>query len=97
MEVVEAEADERYEFGGVQCHWELAMSAEVLMLVSAWLVETAPQRDAAEVVATVRTMAGGEKVDSSEVERFCTNARFIKLINSADGPSLPFDQVVGKC
>ena len=47
VEVAEAEVDVRYEFGGVQCHWELAMSAEALMLVSAWPVETAPQRDAA--------------------------------------------------
>ena len=52
VEVAEAEVDVRYEFGGVQCRWELAMSAEALMLVSAWLVETAPQRDVAEVVRT---------------------------------------------
>lgn len=54
------------------------------------------RKDAAEVLAMIQTMAGGESVDSSEVELFCTNARFIKLINSADGAKLPLEQVVGE-
>jgi amyloid beta precursor protein binding protein 1 len=53
------------------------------------------RQDAAEVLATVRNMAGGDNIDPTEVEQFCTNARFIKLINSAEGASPQLDQVVG--
>jgi hypothetical protein len=53
------------------------------------------RKDAAEVLATVRSMAGGETVDQAEVEQFCTNARFIKLINSADLAEITLDQVIG--
>ncbi|KAL2206690.1 hypothetical protein CC79DRAFT_902948 [Sarocladium strictum] len=52
------------------------------------------RQDAAEVLATVRTMAGGDNIDPTEVEQFCTNARFIKLIKSAEGASPQLDQVV---
>jgi NEDD8-activating enzyme E1 regulatory subunit len=45
------------------------------------------RRDVEEVLQTVRTMPGGEKVDPGEVEMFCKNARFVKLINvtASDG------------
>lgn len=33
-------------------------------------------------------MVGGESVDLFEVELFCINVRFIKLINSVDGVKL---------
>ncbi|KFH42334.1 NEDD8-activating enzyme E1 regulatory subunit-like protein [Hapsidospora chrysogenum ATCC 11550] len=42
------------------------------------------RRDAAEVLDLVRSAQGGEDVDPAEVEQFCSNARFIKLINGAD-------------
>ncbi|KFA75603.1 hypothetical protein S40288_04439 [Stachybotrys chartarum IBT 40288] len=41
------------------------------------------RRDAGEVLAAVRSMPGGNDIDAAEVELFCTNARFIKLVNSA--------------
>jgi hypothetical protein len=53
------------------------------------------REDAAEVLATVRRTPGGENVDPSEVEQFCTNARFIKLIRDANGGETPLDQLVG--
>lgn len=55
------------------------------------------RRDAAEVLATVKTIPGGEAVDSSEVELFCTNARFIKLINSETKAIPTLQEAVGKC
>ncbi|KAI0391814.1 hypothetical protein F5Y17DRAFT_439103 [Xylariaceae sp. FL0594] len=39
------------------------------------------RKDAQEVLAMVRASAGGETVDPSEVDLFCKNARFVKLIN----------------
>lgn len=40
------------------------------------------RQDAAEVLATVRNTPGGEEIDVAEVESFCKNALFIKLVNS---------------
>ncbi|KUI55205.1 NEDD8-activating enzyme E1 regulatory subunit [Cytospora mali] len=39
------------------------------------------RRDVAEVLETARQIPGGEGVDSGEVELFCKNAAFVKLIN----------------
>jgi len=52
------------------------------------------RRDADEVLQTVRRFAGGEDIDPAEVELFCTNARFIKLINSVEGRAPSLAQVV---
>ncbi|KAH8172618.1 thiF family protein [Sarocladium implicatum] len=52
------------------------------------------REDAAEVLATVRDTTGGENIDPAEVEQFCTNARFIKLIRDASGASTPLNEVV---
>ncbi|KAH7322961.1 hypothetical protein B0I35DRAFT_407368 [Stachybotrys elegans] len=41
------------------------------------------RRDAAEVLGLVRSSPGGADIDAAEVELFCTNAKFIKLVNSA--------------
>ncbi|KAJ3479099.1 hypothetical protein NLG97_g8408 [Lecanicillium saksenae] len=41
------------------------------------------RQDAAEVLSIARGLAGDVVIDSGEVEQFCKNARFIKLINSA--------------
>ncbi|KAI1382443.1 hypothetical protein F4677DRAFT_25967 [Hypoxylon crocopeplum] len=40
------------------------------------------RRDAQEVLETARAFPGGEDVDPAEVELFCKNARFVKLINA---------------
>ncbi|RYP02599.1 hypothetical protein DL764_005725 [Monosporascus ibericus] len=48
------------------------------------------RKDAHEVFETVKGMPGGEHVDFVEVERFCKNAHFVKLINAA-GSNRPLD------
>jgi NEDD8-activating enzyme E1 regulatory subunit len=40
------------------------------------------RKDAQEVLETVQAMPGGKNVEPSEVEMFCKNARFVKLINA---------------
>ncbi|KAI0817784.1 hypothetical protein GGR55DRAFT_673614 [Xylaria sp. FL0064] len=40
------------------------------------------RKDAREVLESVRESAGGEHVDETEVDLFCKNARFVKLINA---------------
>ncbi|KAM4055669.1 thiF family protein [Hirsutella rhossiliensis] len=50
------------------------------------------RRDALQVFATVRAMTGGDQVELTEVELFCKNARFIKLVNAVEGPSM--EQVI---
>ncbi|ROW05650.1 hypothetical protein VSDG_00314 [Cytospora chrysosperma] len=40
------------------------------------------RRDMAEVLETARQSPGGENVDAEEVELFCKNAAFVKLINA---------------
>lgn len=54
------------------------------------------RQDADEVLQTVRQLAPDKGIDPAEVELFCTNARFIKLINSAEGRGLSLAQVVGQ-
>jgi amyloid beta precursor protein binding protein 1 len=41
------------------------------------------RNDAQEVYRTVQSIPGGEKVDLGEVEIFCKNSRFVKLINAS--------------
>jgi amyloid beta precursor protein binding protein 1 len=53
------------------------------------------RQDAQEVLAIVRGIAGGEDIDTAEVELFCTNARFIKLVNPAEGRTVDLAQAVG--
>lgn len=43
------------------------------------------RKDAAEVLQTVRAMPGGQHVDPAEVDLFCKNAAFVKLINATGG------------
>ncbi|CAJ2501893.1 Uu.00g047460.m01.CDS01 [Anthostomella pinea] len=40
------------------------------------------RKDAQEVLETVRASPGGKDVDPTEVDLFCKNARFVKLINA---------------
>ncbi|KAL1869986.1 hypothetical protein VTK73DRAFT_2880 [Phialemonium thermophilum] len=42
------------------------------------------RRDFEEVLATVRSLPGGDSVDAAEVELYCKNAAFVKLINALD-------------
>ncbi len=44
------------------------------------------RRDTAEVLDAVRALPGGLNIDQADVELFCKNAAFVKLINGA-GPS----------
>ncbi|KAI2619235.1 hypothetical protein GGR54DRAFT_640166 [Hypoxylon sp. NC1633] len=50
------------------------------------------RRDAQEVLETARAFSGGKDVDPAEVDLFCKNARFVKLIN-ATPTSEDLDQV----
>ncbi|EMR66273.1 putative nedd8-activating enzyme e1 regulatory subunit protein [Eutypa lata UCREL1] len=49
------------------------------------LYKTKARKDAQEVFETVKGLPGGEHADFTEVELFCKNARFVKLINAAGG------------
>ena len=60
------------------------------------LYKSKARQDASEVLATVRGMECGADIDSAEVELFCTNARFIRLINGADVAPKSLAQVTGK-
>jgi len=44
------------------------------------------RKDAAEVLETVQALPGGRDIDPAEVELYCKNAAFVKLINAV-GPS----------
>lgn len=46
------------------------------------IYKTKARQDVAEVLETVRQSPGGETVDPDEVELFCKNAAFVKLINA---------------
>jgi amyloid beta precursor protein binding protein 1 len=43
------------------------------------------RKDAAEILETVRSMPGGQNIDPAEVELFCKNAAFVKLIDATGG------------
>lgn len=45
------------------------------------IYKTKARNDVAEVLDTVRRSPGGEDIDPSEVELFCKNAAFVKLVN----------------
>ncbi|KAL1837639.1 hypothetical protein VTJ49DRAFT_3559 [Mycothermus thermophilus] len=45
------------------------------------------RKDAAEILETVRAAPGGDRVDAAEVELFCKNAAFVKLVNATGGPN----------
>ncbi|KAF5018853.1 hypothetical protein F66182_9145 [Fusarium sp. NRRL 66182] len=52
------------------------------------------RQDVNQVLQTVRSIPGGDDVDPEQVELFCKNARFIKLINGVQDRSIKLDQVV---
>jgi amyloid beta precursor protein binding protein 1 len=43
------------------------------------------RQDAAEVLKLVQAVPGGRDVDPAEVDLFCKNAAFVKLINASAG------------
>ena len=45
------------------------------------------RQDAAEVLEIVHATADGQQIDPAEVELFCKNAAFVKLINATGGDS----------
>lgn len=42
------------------------------------------RQDVAEVLSTVRALPGGKTIEESEVETFCKNAAFVKLIHGSE-------------
>jgi amyloid beta precursor protein binding protein 1 len=44
------------------------------------IYKTKARQDVAEVLEIVRAHPGGKEIDENEVESFCKNAAFIKLI-----------------
>lgn len=58
-----------------------AESAVYIKLQS--LYKAKARQDASEVMSTVRTLEGGIGVAQAEVELFCKNAKFIKLVQSS--------------
>ncbi|KAF4971179.1 hypothetical protein FSARC_1901 [Fusarium sarcochroum] len=52
------------------------------------------RQDVNQVLETVRSIPSGEDVDPEQVELFCKNARFIKLINGLEDKTIKLDQVV---
>lgn len=45
------------------------------------------RKDAKEVLETVKTSPGGDLIDPAEVDMFCKNASFVKLVNGTSGNS----------
>ncbi|RCI10665.1 hypothetical protein L249_4234 [Ophiocordyceps polyrhachis-furcata BCC 54312] len=54
------------------------------------------QKDLCDVLGLVRTMAGGDTITKAEVELFCKNARFIKLVNADKRTKLTIDEIIEK-
>src|SRR4051812_8753720 len=54
------------------------------------------RQDVAEVLEMVRQTPGGEDVDPGEVELFCKNAAFVKLINPGSTDSDRLARVASK-
>lgn len=59
------------------------------------LYKAKARKDAQEVLEFIRESAGGEHVNPTEVDLFCKNARFVKLIN-ANRRGLDLGQLFGK-
>ncbi|KAK0745113.1 hypothetical protein B0T21DRAFT_359056 [Apiosordaria backusii] len=51
------------------------------------------RRDAAEILETVQATPGGQNIDPAEVDLFCKNAAFVKLINATTGTISRADQL----
>ncbi len=53
------------------------------------------RQDVAEVLGSVRAHSGGKEVDVAEVEAFCKNAAFIKLIHGGDSSPVDIVKLAG--
>jgi NEDD8-activating enzyme E1 regulatory subunit len=53
------------------------------------------RQDVAEVLDLIRAVPGGENIDPAEVELFCKNAAFIKLISRSDNDPTRLAKVAG--
>jgi amyloid beta precursor protein binding protein 1 len=53
------------------------------------------RKDAAEVLEIIRSQPGGEEIKASEVDNFCKNAAFIKLIHGPDSSLTSLQSVTG--
>jgi len=54
------------------------------------------KQDAAEVLENVRAHEGGKYIDDAEVDTFCKNAAFIKLIHGADTSPRNLKSIAGR-
>jgi amyloid beta precursor protein binding protein 1 len=54
------------------------------------------RKDVAEVLETVRSHPQGAKIDVAEVEAFCKNAAFIKLMRGADSSPQTLQAIAGR-
>jgi NEDD8-activating enzyme E1 regulatory subunit len=53
------------------------------------------RQDIAEVLGTVRLHSRGRKIDVTEVETFCKNAAFVKLIYGQDSSPDTLQEITG--
>ena len=60
------------------------------------IYKTKARQDMAEVRATVETHPRGHEIDSQEIETYCKNAAFIKLIRSNQSSSVDLKAIAGK-
>jgi amyloid beta precursor protein binding protein 1 len=54
------------------------------------------RKDAAEILQIVQAAPGGEHVDPAEVDLFCKNAAFVKLINATGGGGSSSDAKISR-
>ncbi|VTT78586.1 unnamed protein product [Fusarium fujikuroi] len=52
------------------------------------------RQDVGQVLETARSLPGGQDVDPEQVELFCKNASFIKLINASGDKTISLDKLV---
>lgn len=71
-----------------------AQSSTYMKLQS--LYKAKARQDISDIVDIVRTLKGGGRIARGDVELFCKNAKFIKLVRSSeDAPSI--GSIVGMC
>jgi amyloid beta precursor protein binding protein 1 len=59
------------------------------------IYKTKARQDVAEVLETVRLHPRGKEIDITEVETFCKNAAFVKLIHGPDSSSAALRDIAG--
>jgi amyloid beta precursor protein binding protein 1 len=59
------------------------------------IYKTKARQDVAEVLEIVRSDPRGKEIDVAEVETFCKNAAFVKLIHGADLSSDSLQDISG--